>query len=114
MEDCIFCKIIKKEIPAKIVFEDEKLLAFEDIAPKAPIHILVIPKEHFVSLNEVPEDKKDILAEILHRARLIAREKGLAERGYRIVLNIGKEAGQAVFHIHFHILGGRKMNWPPG
>lgn len=114
MEGCLFCKIVKKEIPSGIVFENDKLLAFEDINPQAPIHVLIIPKEHFASLKEIPEEKKDILAELLVAARQIAKEKGLSEQGYRIVLNTGKESGQAVFHIHFHLLGGRQMTWPPG
>lgn len=113
MEDCLFCKIVKKEIPSGIVFENDKLLAFEDINPQAPTHILIIPKEHFASLKEIPEEKRDILAELLLAARLIAEEKGLSG-GYRIVLNTGQESGQAVFHIHFHLLGGREMTWPPG
>jgi histidine triad (HIT) family protein len=114
MEGCLFCKIVKKEIPSGIVFENDKLLAFEDINPQAPTHILIIPKEHFASLKEIPEEKKDLLAELLVAARQIAKEKGLSEQGYRIVLNTGKESGQAVFHIHFHLLGGRQMTWPPG
>jgi len=114
MENCIFCKIIKKEIPARIVYENERLLAFEDTNPQAPFHILLIPKDHFTSLNDVPDKKKSILAEILLTARQIAKEKGISERGYRIVLNTAKESGQAVFHLHFHLLGGRQMTWPPG
>jgi len=114
MEDCLFCKIAKKETPSRIVFENDSLLAFEDIDPQAPTHILIIPKEHFASLEEIPEGKQDILAELLLAARQIAKEKGLSERGYRIVLNTGKESGQAVFHVHFHLLGGRQMTWPPG
>jgi histidine triad (HIT) family protein len=113
MEDCLFCKIVKKEIPSETVLENDNLIAFEDINPQAPTHILIIPKEHFGSLKEIPEDKKGILAELLLGARQIAEEKGLS-RGYRIVLNTGKESGQAVFHIHFHLLGGRPMAWPPG
>jgi len=114
MEDCIFCKIINKEIPASIVFEDKKMIAFNDINPKAPIHILLIPREHFASLNDIPEEKKDILSHLLLKARQIAQEKGIAEKGYRIVLNTEKDSGQEVFHIHFHLLGGRRMHWPPG
>jgi histidine triad (HIT) family protein len=114
MEECIFCKIIKKEIPASIVYEDEKMIAFSDINPQAPIHILLIPKEHFPSLNEIPDDKKDILSHLLYKAKEIAREKEIAERGYRIVLNTARESGQEVLHIHFHLLGGRQMSWPPG
>lgn len=114
MEECIFCKIINKAIPASIVYEDEKILAFNDINPKAPIHILLIPKEHFASLNEVPEEKEGLLSEILLKARQIAAEQGIARDGYRIVLNTQKDSGQEVFHIHFHLLGGRRMSWPPG
>lgn len=114
MEDCIFCKIIKKEIPAKVIFEDERLMAFEDINPKAPVHALIIPKEHYASLNEIPEDKGNLLASILLRARQLAQEKGIDKSGYRIVLNTAGDSGQEVFHIHFHLLGGRKMSWPPG
>ena len=114
MEDCIFCKIINKEIPASIVFEDEKIIAFNDINPQAPIHILLIPREHFTSLNDILEEKKNILSHLLLKARQIAQEKGIAEKGYRIVLNTEKDSGQEVFHIHFHLLGGRRMHWPPG
>lgn len=114
MENCLFCKIVKREIYARVVFENERIIAFEDVNPQAPLHVLLIPKEHFVSLNEVPEEKKDILAELMLQAREIAREKGLSEKGYRIVLNTAKDSGQAVFHIHFHLLGGRRMTWPPG
>ncbi|MGD8536650.1 MAG: histidine triad nucleotide-binding protein [Candidatus Aminicenantes bacterium] len=114
MEDCIFCKIINKEIPASIVYEDERIIAFDDINPQAPVHILLIPKEHFPSLNEIPEDKKNVLNHLLLKAREIAREKEIGERGYRIVLNTARESGQDVLHIHFHLLGGRQMSWPPG
>jgi histidine triad (HIT) family protein len=114
MENCIFCKIINKEISSKIVYEDENILAFEDINPQAPIHILIIPKEHFASLNDIPENKAEILGYILSKAQNIATQKGIAQQGYRIVLNTAKDAGQDVFHIHFHLLAGRKMNWPPG
>ena len=114
MENCLFCKIIHGEIPANKVFEDEKIIAFDDINPQAPIHILIIPKEHFASLNEIPEEKKDVLSHILLKACQIAQEKGVAKSGYRIVLNTERDSGQEVFHIHFHLLGGRKMLWPPG
>jgi len=114
MKDCIFCKIINREIPTKIIFEDERILAFEDINPKAPVHILIIPKEHFASLNELPEEKRDILGYILLKARKIAQEKGIGKKGYRIVLNTAEDSGQEVFHLHFHLLGGRRMTWPPG
>lgn len=114
MEDCIFCKIVNREIPAELVFEDEHILAFNDVNPQAPIHILLIPREHYASLNEIPEDKKSILSHILLKARQIAQEKGIAETGYRVVLNTARDSGQEVLHIHFHLLGGRRMHWPPG
>ncbi len=114
MDNCIFCKIINKEVPSKIVYEDEKVLAFNDINPRAPIHVLLISKEHFGTLNEIPEGKKDILSHLLLKARQVAQEKGIAENGYRIVLNTERDSGQEVFHIHFHLLGGRQMKWPPG
>ena len=114
MDNCIFCKIINKEVPSKIVYEDERVLAFDDINPRAPIHVLLISKEHFGTLNEIPEEKKDILSHLLLTARQIAQEKGIAENGYRIVLNTERDSGQEVFHIHFHLLGGRQMKWPPG
>ena len=114
MDNCIFCKIVKKEIPAKVVYEDEAILAFEDLHPKAPTHVLIIPKDHFASLNDVPEDRSDLLAHVLIKARQIAQNRGIAESGYRIVLNTARDSGQDVFHIHFHLLGGRKMSWPPG
>jgi len=114
MDNCIFCKIINKEVPSKIVYEDERVLAFDDINPRAPIHVLLISKEHYGTLNDIPEEKKDILSHLLLKARQIAQEKGIAENGYRIVLNTERDSGQEVFHIHFHLLGGRQMKWPPG
>lgn len=114
MEDCIFCKIISKDIPATVVYQDELITAFEDINPKAPIHILIIPKKHFASLNEIPEDQKNLIGHLFLKAREIAREKGIADKGYRLVLNTGRDSGQDVHHIHFHLLGGRQMSWPPG
>ena len=114
MEDCIFCKIINREISANIVFEDERMIAFNDINPQSPIHVLLIPREHFASLEEIPDEKKDVLSHLLLKARQIAQEKGIAKKGYRIVLNTERDSGQEVFHIHFHLLGGRRMHWPPG
>jgi histidine triad (HIT) family protein len=114
MSDCLFCRIAAKEIPAKIVYEDDRLLAFDDIRPQAPVHTLIIPKEHFASLNDVPEDRSELLGSILAAARKIAAGKGVAASGYRIVLNTARDSGQDVFHIHFHLLGGRRMTWPPG
>lgn len=114
MEDCIFCKIANKEVPAELLFEDDHIVAFNDINPQAPIHIILIPREHYASLNEIPDDKKSILSHILLKARQVAREKGIAEKGYRVVLNTARDSGQEVLHIHFHLLGGRRMHWPPG
>jgi histidine triad (HIT) family protein len=114
MSDCIFCRIIKGEIPSRTVIEDEDLLAFEDINPQAPTHILIIPKQHYASLLEIPVENKDLLGKIFIKAREIAQQRGLDESGFRIVLNTGKDSGQDVFHIHFHVLGGRRMTWPPG
>jgi len=112
--DCLFCRIVRRELPANILFENERLLAFEDIRPKAPVHVLVIPKDHFASLNEAPDGAEALLGEILLRARDLARQKGVGESGYRVVLNTARDSGQEVFHIHFHILGGRRLTWPPG
>jgi histidine triad (HIT) family protein len=114
MTDCLFCRIASKEIPARIVYEDERILAFEDIRPQAPVHVLLIPKAHWASLNDVPEDEQGLFGEILLKAREIARLKGIRESGYRIVLNTAADSGQEVLHLHFHILGGRRMTWPPG
>ena len=113
-DGCLFCRIVRKEIPARIVFEDERLLAFDDIQPRAPVHVLIIPKAHFASLDDAPEGSEALLGEILLRARALAREKGVGETGYRVVLNTGRDSGQEVFHIHFHVLGGRPLHWPPG
>ena len=112
--DCIFCRIIRRELPAKVLFETGRSLAFEDVRPQAPVHVLVIPKDHIASLNDAPDGSERLLGELLVDARRAAREKGIAESGYRIVLNTGPGSGQAVFHIHLHVLGGRPLHWPPG
>ena len=112
--DCIFCKIIKKELPAKVVYEDDLILAFDDINPQAPVHTLIIPKKHFSSLNETTLSQQALLGHIFVQAKKIAKKKGVGESGYRIVLKTGCNAIRTVFHIHFHILGGRRMTWPPG
>lgn len=114
MSDCLFCKIAAGEIPSTKVFEDERLLAFEDISPATPTHILIIPKEHLGSIHEVREEHKELIGEIHLAATRIASERGLAEGGYRIVNNCGADGGQTVGHLHFHLLGGRAMTWPPG
>ena len=112
--DCIFCKIVKKEIPSEIVYEDEEMLAFEDINPQAPVHILIIPKKHILMINDIEETDSKLIGDMVLTAKKIAVERGLAEKGYRLVFNNGKNAGQEVFHIHLHLLGGRKFGWPPG
>ena len=114
MEDCIFCKIVEGQIPADKVYEDDKVLAFRDIKPEAPVHIVVIPKKHIVSLNEVDKEDLEILSHILLVAKNIASENGIAKTGYRLVNNCGTDGGQTVSHLHFHLLGGRNLDWPPG
>jgi len=109
---CIFCKIIRKEIPSSVVYEDDKVLAFNDIAPQAPVHILVIPKKHADTVAEL--DDMSVVKDLFSVMKKLAQEKGIDKSGYRIVVNHGKDAGQAVPHLHFHLLGGRPLAWPPG
>ena len=113
-EDCLFCKIVKREIPAKIVFEDPRVLAFEDMNPQAPVHILVIPKEHVEKVSDLTEKSAETAGQLILAAKKLASQRGIEESGYRIVINCNKDAGQAVFHLHLHLLGGRKFSWPPG
>lgn len=114
MDGCIFCKIIKGEIPAKKVYEDEQVVAIEDIAPVAPVHILIIPRKHFVNALDLEPADHALVGHIYQTAAHLAREKGISEQGFRIVSNNNAGAGQSVFHIHFHLLGGRQFAWPPG
>ena len=109
MEDCIFCKIIKKEIPSKIVYEDEEVIAFNDINPATPIHILVVPKKHIETLLEVTQEDNTLISHIYQTRKKIAKENGFAENGFRVIANCGKDSGQEVMHIHFHILAGKKL-----
>ncbi len=111
--DCLFCKIINKEIPSDLIYEDEKVVAFKDINPQAPIHILVLPKEHIASNNEITEENSSIVGHVFTVIKKLAKDNGL-ENGYRIVNNCGEDGGQSVNHLHFHLLGGRQMLWPPG
>ena len=111
--DCIFCKIINKEIPSSLVYEDEKIIAINDINPQAPVHFLIIPKEHIDSNNDISEENSDIIGHIFSVANKLAKENGLVD-GYRVVNNCKEHGGQTVNHIHFHLLGGRQMLWPPG
>jgi len=114
MENCLFCRIAKKEIKADIVFEDNQVIAFRDLNPQAPVHVLVVPKKHIATLNDLEENDKALAGHMLFTAKKIAQKEGIAEGGYRAVFNVNRDAGQAVFHIHLHILGGRGFGWPPG
>ncbi|OYD07661.1 histidine triad nucleotide-binding protein [Paludifilum halophilum] len=114
MADCIFCGIVDGTIPSEKLYEDEMVVAFRDIHAQAPVHVLVIPKEHIPSIQEVEEESGELLARIFSTINRLAKEHGLADRGYRIVNNCGEEGGQTVHHVHFHLLGGRSLTWPPG
>lgn len=111
--DCLFCKIVEGKIPSKAVFQDERIYAFPDINPQAPVHVLIIPRKHIASLHEADESHKELLGHMLGAAAEIARQKSLG-KGYRVVANIGPDGGQTVEHLHLHLLGGRTMTWPPG
>ena len=112
--DCIFCSIVDGRIAAQVVREDNDTVAFRDLNPQAPVHVLVVPRRHIASVNEAGEDDRDVLGGLIIAARAIAQAEQLAETGYRLVLNTGGDAGQTVSHIHLHVLGGRPMRWPPG
>lgn len=114
MTDCLFCKIANREIPASVVYEDQRVLAFNDINPQAPTHVFVIPKRHIASLNEIGVEDDQLVGELVRRAAAIAKDRGLASGGFRTVFNTNRDAGQTVFHVHLHLLGGRGMTWPPG
>ena len=111
---CLFCRIIAREIPASIVYEDDRMIAINDINPQAPTHVLILPKRHIETLNALEPGDDQLVGELARRAAAIAKERGFSERGYRTVFNTNREAGQTVFHIHLHLLGGRPMTWPPG
>lgn len=112
MAGCIFCGIVEGRIPSKKVFEDDRVYAFEDIAPKAPTHVLIVPKKHIATFSDVSSEDEALLGALAARAAAIAKERGLSD--FRLVANNGEGAGQSVFHLHFHLLGGRSMSWPPG
>jgi len=114
MGETIFGKIIKKEIPAEIVYEDDEVLAFKDIAPQAPVHILIIPKKEIPTSNDIADEDAPLIGKLFVVAKKLARDFGVADSGYRLVINCNKDAGQAVYHLHLHLLGGRKFAWPPG
>jgi histidine triad (HIT) family protein len=111
---CLFCKIVAGEIPAKRVHEDEELLAFEDIKPEAPVHVLIVPKRHIATLNDVEPGDDGLVGAMMRRAAAIAQARGVSDAGYRTVMNCNSNAGQTVFHIHLHLLAGRGLTWPPG
>ena len=114
MQDCLFCKVIAGKVPGTIVHQDDHVVAFRDINPQAPMHVLVVPRRHIATLNDLGPEDDDLVGELVRRAAALAREQGCAERGYRTVFNCNADAGQTVFHIHLHVLGGRKFTWPPG
>ena len=112
--DCLFCSIVGGETPADTLYQDERCLAFRDISPQAPVHVLVIPREHIESLDDAAQRDEALLGHLLRVAARVANEQGLSESGYRTVINTGAGAGQSVFHLHMHLLGGRSLSWPPG
>jgi histidine triad (HIT) family protein len=114
MDQCIFCRIVERRIPARIVFEDDEVLAFEDTNPQAPVHTLIVPRKHLTSLKDATLDDAPLIGRLFTVAAQLARERNLEPKGYRIVVNTGSWAGQSVFHLHVHLLGGRVFRWPPG
>lgn len=114
MSDCLFCGIVDGTIKANVIYQNDRLVAFKDISPKAPVHVLIIPRKHLVSVLDIEADDSALIGEIFQVAGRLAREHGIAESGFRVVVNSGADAGQSVFHLHYHLLGGRQMGWPPG
>jgi histidine triad (HIT) family protein len=114
MSDCLFCGIVEGTIKANIVYQNDLVVAFNDIGPKAPVHVLIIPRKHIVGVLDVTVDDGAVIAEIFQVAARLARDFGIADSGFRVVVNSGPDSGQSVFHLHYHLLGGRQMSWPPG
>ena len=114
MTDCLFCKIVARQVKASIVYEDDRILAFNDISPQAPTHMLIVPKRHVATLNDLSPGDDQMVGELVRRAAAIAKERGISAGGFRTLFNTNREAGQTVFHLHLHLLGGRAMHWPPG
>lgn len=114
MSDCLFCGIADGKIKANVVYQDDAVVAFKDIAPRAPVHILIIPRKHVIGVPEIEDGDWALIGKIFQVAGKLAREQGVAESGFRVVVNSGADAGQSVFHLHYHLLGGRRMTWPPG
>jgi histidine triad (HIT) family protein len=113
-EDCLFCRILSGDIPADVIYESDTAIAFRDINPKAPTHVLIIPRRHISTINDIGEDDQEVVGSLYLAAKAIAAEEGFADEGYRAVMNCNAGAGQTVFHIHLHLLGGRQLTWPPG
>ena len=114
VSDCLFCRISAREIPAQVVYEDKQVLAFKDIHPQAPVHVLIIPRKHIARVMDLAEDDFELVGEVHRVAQKLAADIGLKDKGFRLVVNNGADAGQAVEHLHYHLLGGRRLNWPPG
>lgn len=114
MSTCLFCRIVSGEIPATRVFEDDRLIAFNDVNPQAPMHVLIVPREHIATVNDLTAEHDALVGEMIRRAGALAAERGYAARGYRTVFNCQRDAGQTVFHLHLHVLAGRSLGWPPG
>lgn len=114
MTDCIFCKISQDNKETQLIYQDERVIAFNDIAPQAPIHVLIIPRQHIATINDANEEDTQLLGHIIQTARKLAKKLNIADNGYRLVFNCNADGGQAVYHIHLHLLGGRQLNWPPG
>ena len=112
--DCIFCKIVKGEVPAKIVYRDDLVIGFDDLFPQAPQHKLIIPQKHISTLNDLKPEDNELVGHMVQTAKMLAKELNIGEEGYRLVMNCNAGAGQTVFHVHFHLLGGRRLSWPPG
>lgn len=114
VQECIFCRIIAKEVPSDIIYEDDEVVAFRDINPQAPVHVLIVPRKHLPTLNDIAPEDQPLLGKLLLIARQLAHQLQVADDGYRLVLNVNRGAGQSIYHIHMHLLGGRVFHWPPG
>ncbi|MCB1738284.1 MAG: histidine triad nucleotide-binding protein [Gammaproteobacteria bacterium] len=114
MSDCLFCEVVAGRIPARIVYQDDQVIAFHDINPQAPLHVLIIPREHIATINDLRDEHEALVGRLYLVARRIAHDAGYDERGYRVVMNCNADAGQSVYHIHLHLLAGRHLSWPPG
>jgi len=114
MADCLFCRIATRQIPAPLVYEDDRVVAFNDINPQGPTHVLIVPKRHIATLNDLTSEDDGLVGELIRRASAIAAERGISADGYRVLFNTNRAAGQTVFHVHLHLIGGRSLGWPPG